>query len=183
MDTLIPTLTTDRLILRPWREDDLDALCIMMNDPDSIRYTTPDGKPQERMVVWRTMASMIGHWHLRGFGMWAVVDRHSGDFVGRVGPIRPEGWPQLEVGWGLTPAVRGKGYGSEAAVASMRWMFNQRPDMDRIVHHIVEENTPSIALAERLGSSWDGAEMVTLFGHHARVYAQSRAAFADRWGL
>lgn len=180
---MIPTLTTDRLILRPWAEHDLDGLCEMMAHPDAIRFTTPDGKPQDRMVVWRTMASMIGHWHLRGYGMWAVIEKDTGAFVGRIGPIKPEGWPALEVGWGLHPAQWGKGYAVEAAAASMRWTFNCYPELKRIVHHIVEDNPRSIAVAERLGSEWDGHETVTLFGHQARVYAQTRETFDDQWGL
>lgn len=173
----VPILETPRLRLRGWCESDLDGFAAMMADVDVARFTTPDGQPQCRMTAWRTMASMIGHHVLRGYGMWAVEERVSGSFVGRVGPLRPEGWPALEVGWGLARPHWGKGYAQEAARAAMAWCFDTMPDLDRIVHHIVADNPRSIATAEGVGSRWDGHSTVTLFDHTARIYAQSRVEF------
>lgn len=52
-------------------------------------------------VSWRQLALWRGHWDLRGFGMWALEERASRAFVGRVGLHYPEGWPDREVGWTL----------------------------------------------------------------------------------
>jgi RimJ/RimL family protein N-acetyltransferase len=94
----IPTLETERLILRGWREDDLDAYTTMMSDPEVTRFI---GGVQTRNDCWRSIAANIGHWVFRGHGMWAVERKSDGALVGRIGVWRPEGWPATEVVWAL----------------------------------------------------------------------------------
>ena len=90
----IPTIETARLILRGWREDDLDAYAEMMADPEVMRFL---GGESSRGDAWRGMATLIGHWELRGFGFWAVERKHDGALIGRVGVQYPEGWPSTEI--------------------------------------------------------------------------------------
>jgi RimJ/RimL family protein N-acetyltransferase len=71
--------------------------------------------------------------------------------MGRIGPWRPEGWPGPEIGWALAPAFWGRGYATEAARASMGWA-RDRLGWRRVIHLIHPENSPSRALARRLGS-------------------------------
>lgn len=175
-------LETERLILRHWRDEDLDDFVTLMSDPDVARFISPDGKPQSRDMAWRSMATTMGHIALKGYGMWAVELKETGKVIGRIGPHDPEGWPQIEVGYGLAKPYWGKGYASEAVVASIRWAFDNFPDLDRIIHLIEPENAPSIALAERLGNQWKDQEIFRIYGIDARVYSQTRAEFAKRWG-
>ena len=100
MTVSVPTLDTARLRLRPWHDEDLDPYAAMCADPEVMRYMG-DGSPLSRDDAWRSMAMFVGHWQLRGYGMWAVEEQDSRTFVGRVGLHRPEGWPGLEVGWML----------------------------------------------------------------------------------
>ena len=100
------TLGTHRLILRMFRESDLDAYAAMWRDPDVMRFVG-DGYPLSRAEAWRNIALILGHWQLRGFGLWAVEERTTGILVGRVGCWRPEGWPGMEIGWGASAAVLG----------------------------------------------------------------------------
>jgi RimJ/RimL family protein N-acetyltransferase len=101
----------------------------------------------------------MGHWALHGFGLFAVEDKATGQYVGRVGPWCPPGWPGFEVGWGIAREFRGRGYAVEAARASIDWTFATF-ELDRIVHCIVPENAASQAVARRLGAAIDGeAEM------------------------
>ena len=86
----IPTLTSERLILRPFRENDLDAFARCCQDEETMRYL---GGTLSREDAWRQMAMLLGHWQLRGYGMWALEERATGAFVGRLGFHRPEGWP------------------------------------------------------------------------------------------
>ena len=93
----IPRLETPRLILRAIEPSDFDGFAEMMGDPEVARFITMDQKPQDRADAWRTMAYAMGHWVARGFGTWAVVEKSSGRFIGRVGPNYPEGWPDTEI--------------------------------------------------------------------------------------
>src|SRR5262245_46264765 len=167
---MIPERTTERLKLRAVRESDLDSYTEMMADGDVARYLG-DGKPLARPDAWRQMALVLGHWQLRGFGLWAVEEKATGEFVGRVGCWMPEGWPGFEVGWALRRAFWGKGYATEAARESLAFAFAElgRP---RVCSLIRPENAPSIRVAERLGERLDGR--VELMGKESLVYVITR---------
>lgn len=143
-----PTLETERLILRPPTEADLDAWAEMMADEETARFI---GGVQPRPIVWRSMAMMAGSWALRGFGMWSVVEKATGAWIGRLGPWFPEGWPAPEVGWGLLRCAQGQGYAYEGSCAAMDFVFD-RLDWSEVSHCIDPANEPSRALARRLGS-------------------------------
>lgn len=145
---MIPTLETERLVLRAFRQSDLDAWAAIMADPDVARFIAP--APMTRDEAWRSMASSLGHWQLLGYGAWAVERRSDSAVIGRVGMINPEGWPGLEIGWTLGKSAWGKGYATEAAAAAMRYAFLTQP-VARLISNIDPENRPSQAVAARLG--------------------------------
>lgn len=166
-------LETDRLVLRMFRESDTDAYADMVGDPDVMRFLG-GGKPVSREEAWRNMALILGHWHLRGFGMWAVVEKASGEMVGRVGCWQPEGWPGLEVGWTLRRRFWGRGYATEAARASVAYAFDEL-DQARVISLIAPENVNSIRVAERLGEKPVGEWEV--FGTKVIIHAVGREEF------
>jgi RimJ/RimL family protein N-acetyltransferase len=163
----MPTLHTDRLTLRMIRESDLDAYAAMCADPEVMRYLG-EGKPFSRAESWRSMALMIGHWQLRGYGLWAVEERQSGNFIGRIGCWNPEGWPGFEIGWTLCREFWGHGYATEGARAAIQYAFTELKQ-PRIISLIRPENTNSIRVAQRLGETLDGEAEV--MGHKTLVYA------------
>jgi len=167
-----PVIETSRLILRVWRASDIAPNTAMLSDPGTARFITPDRKPvTEELVGWRNAAVMAGHWALHGFGMFVIEEKSSGEFVGRVGPWHPPGWPGFEVGWGIAKAFRGQGYAVEAARAAITWTF-QTLDVDRIIHCIDPENMASQGVARRLGATIDGA--ATLAGDVVDVWVTAR---------
>jgi len=95
---------------------------------------------------------MAGSWTLKGFGMFSVIDKASGRWLGRVGPWQPEGWPGTEVGWGLLRSEWGKGYAQESATAAIDWAFAAL-GWSEVIHIIALDNVPSQALARRLGAA------------------------------
>ena len=147
-----PVLETERLILRPPIEADLDAWAAFAADDEAARLL---GGPQPRAAARRGMATMRGSWGLRGFGMFSVIEKVSGRWVGRLGPWQPEGWPGTEIGWGIVRAVWGWGYASEGSAAAIDWAF-EHLGWTEVIHTISPGNLASIAVARRLGSTHRG---------------------------
>src|SRR5574341_603687 len=83
-------LESDRLILRWFREGDLADLCRMTADPEVMKFLG-DGQPPDEMNTWRQMATYMGHWHYRGYGIWAGEEKSSRRGVGRIGFMHPVG--------------------------------------------------------------------------------------------
>src|SRR5437764_12373161 len=172
------TLETDRLTLRMLRESDIDAYAEMCGDPEVQRYIG-DGQPLARPMAWRNLAQMVGHWSLRGYGLWAAEERSSGALVGRIGFWNPDGWPGFELGWMLRRSFWGRGYATQGARAALRFAFTrmQRPHVISLIH---SENAASIRVAGRLGERLLGPSEV--MGKPALLYRLTREewAAADR---
>ena len=163
-----PVLQTERLVLRGWRAEDFEPYARLLADPETARFITRAGRPAIRAQAWAEMAFFAGHWQLRGFGMFVVEARATGAFLGRAGPIRPEGWPGVEIAWALAPHARGQGYAIEAAAAATAWTF-ERLDVARIVSVIHPDNAASRRVAERLGERRTG-ESFAPFGEPCDVW-------------
>ena len=164
-------LETERLILRPFREEDIEAYAAMGSDPEVMAFLSADGGLLSRADAWRQMAMFLGHWELRRFGTWAVEERGTGAFVGRVGLHYPEGWPDRELGWTIGRSFWGKGYASEAARASIAHAFGPL-GWSHLVSLIHPDNHRSARVAERLGYHVHGSAEVR--GLHLTMYRLDR---------
>ena len=164
-------ISTARLRLRPFREDDLDAYAAMSADAEVMQYIGSGG-PVGRDVAWRGMALFLGHWALRGYGTWAVERRSDGRLIGRAGFHDPEGWPGCELGWLLARDAWGQGYAFEAAAAALACGRNEL-GLGEVISLIRPGNARSIALAERLGAVNTGP--VDLLGQTALRYRHADA--------
>lgn len=167
---------TDRLILRPTRAEDFEGWATLMGDEESSRYI---GGPQPRTTAWRGFLCMAGAWAIQGFGMFSVIEKSSGRWIGRLGPWRPEGWPGTEVGWGLLRDAWGKGYASEGSAAAIDWAFDHL-DWTEVVHCIDPDNHASQAVARRLGSTILKRVEMPFPGEVADLWGQSRDAWKRR---
>jgi RimJ/RimL family protein N-acetyltransferase len=168
---MVPTLETSRLILRAFRAADWAPYARMSADPDVMRFIGTGG-PISANDAWRSMASMLGHWSLKGYGMWAVEVKETGEFAGRVGFLDPPGWPGFEVGWVLARECWGRGYATEAASFALRYAF-ETLGRDRVISLIRPGNDRSIKVAERIGETLAGE--VELLGGPCLVYEKSGA--------
>ena len=169
----IPTLTTQRLTLRGFTAADLDALDPIYADPQVSRYIG-DGTPADRAATWRALAGMLGHWQLRGYGMWALIERATGRLIGRAGLYNPEGWPGLEAGWLLARDRWGRGFATEAGRTILAYAFTQL-GADHVISVIHPANAASIRVAERLGEHLE--REIDLKGQRVLVYGINR----HRW--
>ena len=164
--SMIPSLSTARLRLRPFRESDLAAYAAMCADTEVMRYIGAGG-PVETDVAWRQMALFLGAWALCGHGMWALEERAGGRLVGRVGFLDPPGWPGCELGWLLARDCWGRGYAFEAASAA-RDFGRDVLGLGELISLIRPDNVRSIALAQRMGAS--ASETMTFLGQPCLLY-------------
>ncbi len=171
---MIPELSTERLLLRALDPKDIDAYAAMYADAEVMQFLE-NGQPQTRAAAWRSMAVHLGHWALRGYGQWALVERVSGTFVGRAGLWHPEGWPGLEVGWVLRREFWGQGFASEAADAALAFAFDT-VDARRVISVIAPGNERSVGVAKRLGERYERTIDLLGRGPHD-IYGVDR----DRW--
>ncbi|HEX5352477.1 MAG TPA: GNAT family N-acetyltransferase [Rhodanobacteraceae bacterium] len=164
-----PVLETERLILRPPRREDFEGFAEMLGDEESARYI---GGTSPRAMAWRRFLQMPGAWTVQGFGMFSVIDRRSGEWLGQTGPWQPEGWPGTEVGWTFRRSAWGHGFASEAATAAIDWAFDAL-GWTEVIHCITRDNRRSQALAGRLGSR---------VLRQARMPAPYESETVDVWG-
>jgi RimJ/RimL family protein N-acetyltransferase len=164
----VPELQTERLVMRGFREEDLDALAEISADPEVTKWVgDPNGLTREE--TWRRLAYFVGHWELRGFGQWALFEREGGRMVGRAGLLRPEGWPGLEVGWLVGREFWGRGYAPEAGRAAMDWA-HEALGADHIISLIEDENERSARVAEKLGMTIEGRTRIVDGKFEVRIF-------------
>lgn len=160
-----------------WRADDFAEYERMCADPDVMRYL--GGYTFSRLDAWRHMAFLAGHWHLLGYGHWAVEEKESGEFIGRIGFLNPAGWPGFEIGWTLRRESWGRGYATEGARRALEYGFTEM-DREHVISLIHPENRASISVAERLGEKVEGR--TDALGHDVLIYGISRADWLGRSG-
>ena len=136
---------------------------------------------QPRPVAWRSLATMAGAWAIGGFGMFSVLDKHSGEWVGRLGPWCPEGRPGTEVGWGIRRDYWGRGYATEGSIAAINWAFSEL-GWSEVIHAIAPDNPNSRAVARRLGSTiLRSARLSEPFANiEVEIWGQTRAQWMSQ---
>ncbi len=146
-----PVLETDRLTLRAMGPQDVEAGTAYLMTERTVHM----GGPYSAHDAWTHSCHLIGHWAVRGYGLFAVCLKGTDRVIGDSGPFRPHGWPEPEIGWGIwDPALEGNGYAHEAALATRRWAYDSL-GWSTAVSYIDPDNDRSIALAERLGCVLD----------------------------
>jgi RimJ/RimL family protein N-acetyltransferase len=151
-------LYTSRLLLRPWRDDDVVAFAAMSADPRVMEFLRP---LPDRAACEAWVARARAHWRQHGFGQWAVELLDEARFVGVVGlasvPYEAHFTPAVEVGWRLVRAHWGRGYATEAAQAALDYGF-AKTGIAEIVAVTVPANLRSRRVMERLGMTRDPAD-------------------------
>lgn len=145
--TEIPNVTTERLTLRAWKPSDLEPYTVMNSDAETMRYMdgTFGAEHTERLVK-----HLMEMWPHRGFGMWALELRDSGEFVGRAGLYEDTGWPGVEVAWSVRRDLWNRGLATEAGAAAIRWGWKNLP-VDHLITLPGTDNIASRRVAEKLG--------------------------------
>jgi RimJ/RimL family protein N-acetyltransferase len=153
--TVAPVIETPRLRLRAHSVEDFDSYCQLWSDPAVTHFVLP--RPSTCEEVWSRLLRYAGHWALLGFGYWAVEERSTGAFVGDVGFAEyhrefDSPFAALpDLGWVLSPAMHGKGYATEAAIAALTWASANIHAFDDVSCILHPDNTASRRVAEKVG--------------------------------
>jgi RimJ/RimL family protein N-acetyltransferase len=146
----IPILETKRLILRGPEPEDYPNFKATFASYRS-RFM---GGPLNAYETWMLYAAEIGHWNIRGYGMWMIHDKETDETLGMAGGWFPAKWPEREIAWIIWPDKAGHGYALESTHAVRRYFYNEL-GWDGAVSYIDPKNLDSIRLAERLGAVKD----------------------------
>ncbi|QJB69172.1 GNAT family N-acetyltransferase [Parasphingorhabdus halotolerans] len=147
-------IETERLLLRPHIAEDFPGCLAMWQDPQVIRYI--GNVPSTEGEAWMRFLSYFGRWELMGYGMFAVIEKDSGDFLGEIGfsdfrrNLGPDFDPFHEGAWVMNQAGQGKGYAFEATAAAHDWL-DRKFKPEKTVSIIDPDNAASIKLAGKLG--------------------------------
>jgi RimJ/RimL family protein N-acetyltransferase len=154
----VTDLWTERLVLRQWRDDDLEPFAALNADPEVMRYfPAPLTREQSDALVERARGQISE----RGWGWWAIEVAGGEPFIGFVGLSEPRFeahfTPAVEVGWRLARRAWGYGYATEAGQAALAFGFEELA-LDEIVSFTAVVNERSWRVMERLGMTRDEAD-------------------------
>jgi ribosomal-protein-alanine N-acetyltransferase len=154
----IPRLTTERLLLREWRDADREPFAAMNADPQVMEHFPATLTRAESDAL---VDRIVGHWRVDRYGLWAVERTDDGVFLGFTGlaaPVSSPGMPSfVEVGWRFAVEAWGHGYATEAARAAVAWGFDVL-GLDQIASWTTVGNVKSQAVMQRIGMTHDPAD-------------------------
>ena len=143
-------IDTGRLVLREWRDDDFAALHALCTCPQVMATIGPlhdEAKTAALLARLQDLAAEHGH------TLWAMEKKDDGRVIGFCGALRgtvPVIEGETEIGWRMAADCWGQGYAREAALATLGWLRQNRPD-DEVWAITARTNTRSQGLMKRLG--------------------------------
>jgi len=172
----VPTLTTARLVLRGFTEDDVDPLYHILSAADVLRYF-PDPKPPPRERVHKIISRQLQHWEEHRYGWWALEPRSNKGLIGWSGLQFISETAEVEVGYLLGQPFWGQGLATEAAQACVRYGFEQL-GLETIVGIVHPDNIASQRVVEKLGLSF--VDRTRYFGMDCYHYRMERPSGPKR---
>ena len=162
----VPTqIQSDRLILRMPEENDWQDLHAMYSNPECTKYTLQ--RTLTEGESWRMLATLIGHWHLRGYGPYSISLKSGSPVMGLVGLWFPNDWPEPEIKWTLAQEYWGQGIAKEAANSVWEMASKHFPDL-HLISLILPDNDSSKGLAVSLGATLE--KELDFRGGRAEIY-------------
>lgn len=177
---LMVTLETPRLVLRRWREEDIEPMAAVNADPEVMRWIR-DGSVLDEQQTRDTVRAWDGRWETRGFGLFAVEVRATGELAGFTGfsvpDFLPEVLPAVEVGWRLGRSHWGQGLATEAGAAAVRFGFEEL-GLERILSVVQVGNEASERITAKLGMRLERETVTPAGGRRVRVFELSAEQYA-----
>ena len=175
----IPTLESDRLLLRAYAPEDIEAFVTILSNPNAVQYL-PMSEPWPREIVEKWLLSSRSHWLQEGFGWWILEHKDAARAIGWCGLRRLENTGEVEVLYLLAEEYWGHGLATEAARHSIEYGFHS-VGLDEIIGLVLEENIASSRVLEKSGLRfWQRA---TYFGFECLKYRIDRSDFARSYAV
>ena len=147
--TDVPVLETEHLLMREPRGSDFETYREFFADAEASKFYNG---PLSADGAWRVLASDIGHWQLRGFGRWALVEKSTSIMIGSCGLWWPGGYPRSELTWWIIPQGRRRGYALEASRQAIRFGYEDL-GWSLVETHTDDANLPARGLVAKLGGT------------------------------
>jgi RimJ/RimL family protein N-acetyltransferase len=169
-------IETPRLLLRLPEVSDAGPFMAIMWDPEVVanKQVTLVEEPGDIELARKKTSSLIDHWQSRGYGLWTVVDKASGEVIGTVGLQKWKGWPDAELAWVIHRDWWGRGLASEAASAALAWAW-ANTTLDHIISIINVNDTRSMKVATKVGEQFERADVDPINGEPVHIYGVYRS--------
>jgi RimJ/RimL family protein N-acetyltransferase len=158
VERVVPRITTDRLLLREWREADREPFRRMNADPVVMEHFVSTLTPAQSDAF---VDHIVERWREHGYGLWALERLEDGEFIGFAGlafqTFEAHFTPAVEVGWRLTTQAWGHGYATEAGAGAVAFARDTLR-LPELVSFTTAGNVRSRRVMERLGMTYDPAE-------------------------
>lgn len=169
------SVETPRLLLRPPELSDAEPFMAILWDPEVVekKQVTLTEAPGEIALARRKTAALIEHWESRGFGLWTVVEKASGQIIGTVGLQRWNNWPGVELAWVIHRSRWNQGLATEAALAALAWAWAET-DLDHVISLINADDVRSMRIATKVGEQFERADVDPINGESIHIYGIHR---------
>ncbi len=162
-------ITTERLLLREFTEEDLSDFTLLMADPQVMEFSLKGTLSKEEAREY-LQKRILSHYQKYGFGLWAIFIQETGQFIGLAGPITVmiDGLEEVEVGYRFAPKYWGKGFATEAVQVIINYLFSSLP-LQKLIAIIDPRNHRSLKVAGRAGMHfW---KKTCFHGFNVEIYA------------
>lgn len=149
-----PTITTERLVLRPFRTEDAQALTAILEQDGVLKYFPSSGEPPTIEKTQRFIARQQRGWEEMDYAWWAVEERSSGDLLGWSGLQYLPETDETEIGYLLRVESWGRGLATEGAIEGIRFGF-ETAGLAEIIGLAHPENVASRRVLEKIGMAFD----------------------------
>jgi RimJ/RimL family protein N-acetyltransferase len=166
---------TPRLLLRLPDASDAEPFMDILWDPEVVekKQVTVTEAPGDIDLARRKTATLRDHWESRGYGLWTVVEKASGQVIGCVGLQNWKGWPGVELAWVIRRSRWNHGFATEAALAALEWAW-ARTEIDHIISLINADDLRSMRVATKVGEQFERADVDPINGESVHVYGIHR---------
>lgn len=167
---------TERLILRRFADEDVDAIHKMRSDAEFMRFIHKT-ESRSQAKNWINMVSR--YWETSGFGFWAVVSKETNETIGWSGTWNLAETSEPEIGFAIAKAFWGKGLATEAANFALKYTFEKR-HARKVVAVTMPENAASRRVMEKIGMSFESQIYYKSYGLELALYAMTRTDFKTK---